>query len=139
MSAVNVCYEYQGYSDYWGGNGRRWDDNAGCLFAFYDNCTTYGDLVDQWVSDFNCSGDCDDFPEWVTADMVRQACLDALRVSPDTLVDPDCEVGNNDESPIYVVLVEIDVCPDCGGCPGDNTNDGLCQACHDLHYPLNMP
>jgi hypothetical protein len=47
--SLAATYEYQGFVDYWGGNGRRWDDDAGCLFAYLSNTTTVGDLVDQLV------------------------------------------------------------------------------------------
>ena len=84
---VDVSAEYDGYSDYWCGNGRRWDDNAGCLFASYDRNTTYGDLVDQWIDDFNGGGDCDSFPDWVDSDVIFEAIKNALRCSLSQIVD----------------------------------------------------
>ena len=73
-----VSHEFTGMSDYWGGNGRRWDDNAGCLFAFYNDQTTLRDCVDQWVDEFSAGGDCDSFPAEITSEDVRAAILDSL-------------------------------------------------------------
>lgn len=75
---LTVSHEFHGYSDYWSGNGRRWDDNAGCLFAFYGPDTTLKDCVDQWVGDFNMGGDCDSLPEDITGDDIREAILTSL-------------------------------------------------------------
>jgi hypothetical protein len=65
-------------ADYWGGNGRRWDDDAGCLFAHYGPLTTLRDIIDQLVDDYNSGGDCDSFPSSVSSNNVRAALLAML-------------------------------------------------------------
>lgn len=84
MPKVRARYEFSGLPDYWGGNGRRWDDNAGCVFAYYDGRTTLRDLIDSAVDDFCMGGDfeprCSDCDPWadITEDDVRAALLDCL-------------------------------------------------------------
>jgi hypothetical protein len=143
---ITVSHEYTGMSDYWGGNGRRWNDNAGCLFAYYDKDTTLRDCVDQWVSEFNSGGDCDAFPAGITSEDIRAAILDAMtpagRADYESGALADCAKGCEDcedcddycESPVWIILVEVDVCPDCGDCSGDDTCDDLCEACNKLNY-----
>jgi len=75
---LTVSHEYSGMPDYWGGNARRWDDDAGCLFAHYGSGTTLRDCVDQWVDEFLAGGDCDNMPEDVGDNDVRDAILDSL-------------------------------------------------------------
>jgi hypothetical protein len=111
---MRATFLYQGLPDYWGGDGRRWDDDAGCLFYCYDNRTTVRELIDGLVADFNSGGDCDSFPEDVGCSDVRAALLDML--SPKGLgdyhgdrpfegavdVDPDQE-----DLPAVIVLLEL--------------------------------
>jgi hypothetical protein len=78
MSLLTATYIYDGLPDYWGGNGDRWNDNAGCVFAYYGPFTTLRDIVDGAVDDFCAGGDCDTMPEEVTEEMVRAALLDCL-------------------------------------------------------------
>lgn len=75
---ITASFEYSGMVDYWGGNGRRWDNNAGCLFAYYSTDTTLREIVDQWVDEYTMGGDCDEFPEEITEEDIRQAILDSL-------------------------------------------------------------
>jgi hypothetical protein len=75
---VTATFIYHGMSDYWGGDGDRWDDNKGCLFAFYGCGTTLRDLIEGWVCDFNSGGDCDTLPEEVTDKDIHAALLDML-------------------------------------------------------------
>jgi hypothetical protein len=183
MPKLRVSHEFQGYSDYWRGNGRRWDKGAGCLFAYYGPDTTLRDCVDQWVDDFWGGGDFehhDDGPdafEGITQDHLRQAILqdflneqgrkdyesgalcefaaecednrtccdcgagigdshnadcDDGDVGPD-----DCDDDDWEESPIWIILVEIDVCKECGkGC--DHTVDDLCADCGAKQYPSDF-
>lgn len=56
-ATVTASFLYSGVGDFWVGNGRRWDDDAGCVFASYGPGTTCGEIVDQWVDDFNSGGD----------------------------------------------------------------------------------
>ena len=65
MPTIRVTHEFLGWSDYWKGNGCRWEDDKGCLFAFIGPDTTLHDCVDQWVSDFFNGGDFD--YGWLTA------------------------------------------------------------------------
>ena len=75
---VNV--EYDGLPDYWSGNGRRWDGNAGCLFASYGADTTWRDLISGLLDDYVMSGD---FEGEVWADInteqLEPAITNALR------------------------------------------------------------
>lgn len=179
MTIISVTHEYSGFSDFWGGNGRRWDNDAGCLFAHYVAGTTLHDCVDQWVEDFNGGGDCDSFPDEITSDDIRAAILDYLTEQgradyksgalaecavkyaeandfdkcqecgkslgdrhefncgkaaircPDVVQD-DCNEDEDDyESPIWVILVEIEVCDDCGAAV-DTDGDNLCVDCADV-------
>jgi hypothetical protein len=200
---ISVTSEYVGMPDYWSGNGRRWDDNAGCLFAFYNDETTLRCIIDQWVDDFWGGGDCDSFPEEVTSDDIRAAIMDSLTdegradYQADALCGPasdyeveweacesvdDVEIGDdvkidnidddevigevtkvtetsifveyndklyrrdpedvykrvddNDccDSPMWVVLVEIETCEDCGECVNDDDECPKCDSwdlCHN--------
>ena len=150
MANITVEHEFCGWSDYWGGNGQRWDDNAGCLFAYYDKRTTLRDCVDQWVEEFCAGGDCDSFHEDITAEDIREAILTTLlndrgradyeagalaecaadwaSYSDDDEVEEDCE------SPIWIILVKYDKCPDCDNPSGEETYDELCDSCHKKHY-----
>jgi hypothetical protein len=176
---VTASFLYSGMSDYWGGNGDRWDDNKGCLFAFYGYGTTVRDLIDQWADDFWNGGDCDTLPEGVTNEVVRAALLDMLTdqgraeydnnslcefaiecaacngvsayITPDGPNDDDtirdrmeddgCSeekieeaLGEYLDSPIAIVMIECDVCPDCGKPSGDDTVDELCDECNKEYY-----
>ena len=184
MTIIRVSHEFHGMSDYWGGNGRRWDKGAGCLFAFYGPDTTLRDCVDQWVDDywqggdFDAGGDAfkdisgDDIREAILTDLLNERgradydsgalCEFAAECEDDRVCnecgepigqphDDDCayvaetgfgyNVESDDcddddcfESPIWVILVEIDVCEECGaGC--DHTVDDLCADCGKKHYP----
>ncbi len=107
---VSVTHEYLGLSDYWGGNGRRWDDNAGCLFAHYGANTTLRDCVDDWVNDFSGGGDCDSFHEDVTEEDIRAAILDSLT-----------EQGRDDyKNGVLAECASYCECPYCGGECNDN-------------------
>lgn len=75
---LTATFLFSGMVDYWGGDGERWEDNKGCLFAPYDHTTTLHDLVDALVNDFEGGGDCDSMPEWITGLDVREAILGAL-------------------------------------------------------------
>jgi hypothetical protein len=75
---LEALFLFSGMVDYWGGDGERWDDDKGCLFAPYDHTTTVRDMIDAWVADFEGGGDCDSMPEWITALDVREALLNML-------------------------------------------------------------
>jgi hypothetical protein len=152
MPKITVTHEFSGMGDYWGGNGRRWDDNAGCLFASYDGNTSVRDLVDGWVNDFCAGGDCDSLPEDVTDSDVRDAILAALsstgRAAYDTgsLSDESVayaeangiEAGvphddENDEDdwcefPVSIILIECEVCSECGVW-AEHAVDDICAPC----------
>lgn len=139
---LHVSHEFAGFGDYWGGNGRRWDRDAGCLFAFYGPGTTLRHCVDQWVADFFDGPDCEEIVGYTEED-VRKAILDSLTeqglkdYESDALCAPAADLEDFDEdseSPIWVLLIEADMCPDCNQPSGEDTNDGLCAGCHKLHY-----
>ena len=115
---LEASYIYDGFSDYWSGCGDRYDNNKGCLFAFYGSKTTLRDLIDEWVDDYFNGGDCDTMPKHITSEMVRAALLDMLtdsgRADYDSGAIAECAFGLEDrddadddwESPIAVVLLE---------------------------------
>lgn len=104
---LTVTHEYMGMSDYWQGNDKRWNDNAGCLFAFYGPDTTLADIVEQWTDDFIGGGDCDSLPDSVTPNDIRKAILEAITTSLDDKVsDDDCD--EDVESPQWIILVEYE-------------------------------
>ena len=112
--SIDVVHIYEGFSDYWQGDGDRWDENKGCLFAYYGPDTTYRDLVDGWLEDFNSGGDFDGKPlaEEVTEAEMRKALEDLILCDRDAVIeaagcleDFDAE---NSESPISVVLVTLE-------------------------------
>ena len=133
VMSISATFEYYGFSDYWQGNGRRWDDDAGCLFAYASRNMTLRDVVDQWVDDFMGGGDCDTMGEDVTEEEVRKALESLVDRSDhysgdlsevyeptkdtDDLFDAteeeenDAEIEDDSddcESPIIVVLIEQD-------------------------------
>lgn len=205
MSNLTASYEYSGMPDYWGGNGRRWDRDAGCLFAYYNGSTTLRDIVDQLVDDYGNNGEHeDDCWESIDSEDVRQAILDMLTaqgradynsgalsewavdyakinaydgelvVGESVMIDNCFNLTGNEyaigtiakisessvfvdidgktlrrdfddvyplvdeddccESPMVVVMLELEVCPDCDNPSGDNTYDGLCDKCQRIHY-----
>lgn len=108
---VSVTHEYSGLSDYWGGNGRRWDDDAGCLFAYYGATTTLRECVDGWVNDFSGGGDCDAFHEDVTEEDIRAAILDSLTSQGRA----DYDSGALAEVAVeYAAVNGLEECPYCG-------------------------
>jgi hypothetical protein len=120
---INATFLYAGMADYWGGDGRRWDDNAGCLFAYYGRDTTLRELVDDWVEDFIAGGDCDSFPEDVTSEDIRAAILEMLSeqgrqdyesgaisefAQEFADANPDEDEDDGGESPVAIILVELE-------------------------------
>ncbi len=181
---IRVSHEFVGFSDYWGGNGRRWDDDAGCLFAHYGKDTTLADIVDQWVDDYCMGGDCDSFPADIDGEDIRAAILDSLtdkgRADYDSgalaecaedyardaepsvcrdcgaalgephedgcsvldglfddddhnVTEDDCD-DNDDmcESPVWIILVEVEVCSECGAAD-EHAVDDICAGCAEKH------
>jgi hypothetical protein len=120
---LDATFIYSGMVDYWGGDGERWEDDRGCLFANYDHTTTLRDIVEELVEDFNSGGDCDTMPEWITALDVKEAILATF--SEQGLKDyhssalsewamdcepcEDCEDGNCDcETPVVIMLLRYE-------------------------------
>lgn len=75
MPKLTATFLYYGHSDFWGGNSERWDNNNGCLFAYYNQCTTLKDLIDQLVDDFSNGGDCEKMHEEITDADVRETLI----------------------------------------------------------------
>jgi len=121
---VHATFLYSGMPDYWKGDGSRWDDDNGCLFAYYDHTTTLRQLIDNWVSDFANGGDCDTIDENITELDIKVALLEML--SPAGVQDyhgdelagcakdyrdanTEEDLANEDwESPFAVVLIETE-------------------------------
>jgi hypothetical protein len=123
---LHASFEYAGLPDYWGGNGRRWDDDAGMLFAYYGGFTTLHDIVEQWIDDFGFNGEFDS-PVWddVSDEEIRAAVMAGL--TEQGLADyhshalsewsadyadandmtEDSEDDDFGDSPIAVLLLEI--------------------------------
>lgn len=151
MAKLNVSFEYSGFADYWSGNGRRWDDNAGCLFAYYGPRTTMRELVDQHIEDFNSGGDTvekEAFDQFSDED-VRAAILDmlttegrqdydnnaicefALELAKENGIDPEAEEDEEaerdllgDESPVVILLIEVEEDED-----DEEEDDCVCEQC----------
>lgn len=111
---INVTHIYEGFSDYWCGTGYRCDDDKGCLFAYYGPDTTYADLIDGWIEDFNSGGDFDGKPlaEKVEERDLREALEAIVSVPLDTPYGPAQDLEDldpeNAESPISIVLVSLE-------------------------------
>ena len=149
---IKAQFLFSGFGDYWSGDSDRWDDNKGCLFAHYDHRTTLRDLIDSWVNDFCMGGDCDSLPEEVTESDVRAALLDMLNdkgradyesgaLSEFAKFYADCNDLNEDdeddehmESPVAIVLIECEICDDCGAW-AEHYIDEMCIDCTEKHYP----
>jgi len=114
---------YRGMSDYWGGNSDRWEDDNGCLFAFYAGKTTWGDLVEEWVSDYWGGGDCDSLPSDVSGDDVRAALLEEL-ASYGYDLSALCDGAEN-----YDDANALTECPDCGDELPDPDDSDECTNC----------
>ena len=130
---VSATFLYSGMPDYWHGDGDRWDENKGCLFAYYGPTTTLREMVDEWVDDSR-NGDLDDKAAWsdVSDDEIRAALIEMLspqgRKEYDDETAGPCEFarayadangiegdddGDSDgESPFAVVLVTVDTSDD---------------------------
>lgn len=125
--AIKATFIYSGMADYWQGNGDRWNDNAGCLFASYGPDTTLRDMIDDWVDDFMGGGDCDTLPDNVMDSDIRAALLAMLSDQGRIVYESgalseqaiefahanDLEAGepwpdDMGDSPIVIVLIECD-------------------------------
>lgn len=113
MLSISARYQYDGMVDYWSGNGRRWDDDAGCLFAYLHRGITCLQVIDQLANDY--ADTCDfDHPIWqsVSSEGIRKTLLSMVQ-DPEDLDRPlegyeDLQEDENTESPVFVVLIEID-------------------------------
>jgi hypothetical protein len=124
MALLTATFLYNGLPDYWGGDGDRWDDNKGCVFAFYGAGTTLRDIIDGAVDDFNSGGDCDTMPEEVTSEDVRKALLDCL--SPAGRADYDSGAVSEFAAE-YASINGYGVCRECGEAVDD---------AHDVDCPV---
>jgi hypothetical protein len=121
MALLTATFLYNGLSDYWGGDGDRWDNDKGCVFASYGAFTTLRDIIDDAVDDFCAGGDCDSMPEEVTENDVRVALLDCL--SPTGRAD--YASGAVAECAAYYAATNgYDRCSECGESIGDPHEDG---------------
>lgn len=116
---VSASFLFDGDIQYWGGDGDRWDDNKGCLFAHYGPETTLKDLVESWVDDSQ-NGDLDEKEAWndVSSDEIRAALVEML--SPEGKKEysnpkaGSCEFaqeldGNGDYDVVAIVLVTVEM------------------------------
>jgi RNA polymerase-binding transcription factor DksA len=117
---LSATYLYSGLPDYWSGNGDRWDDDKGCVFASYGSRTTLQQLVEDAVSDFNMGGDFESFPEDISDDDVREALLESL--TDQGREDYYKEVVW-DGAVEYMEINGFDRCKDCGNYIGTEHSD----------------
>ena len=123
MPIVTAEFLYAGLPDYWGGNGDRWDDDKGCVFAYYGKGITVRNIIDGAVDDFLGGGDCDSLPDEVTDNDVRAALLASLTdigradYANDTVSDFATD---------YADANGLDRCRDCGAKMGD-PHEGHCD------------
>jgi hypothetical protein len=138
-----ATFEFSGFGDYWGGNGRRWDDDAGCLFSFYGPKTTMRELVEGWIDDANLGGDLDrkvPFADMTNADL-REALFNMLseegqkayhegdKAGPCEIAAfyAECNEGedlDDCESPVAIVLLQAvcehdEILSKCDTCNGE--------------------
>jgi len=110
---ITISSLFTGLVDYWGGDSKRWEDNAGCLFCHYTPATTYQDAVDIFVDDYSMGGDCDSFPEEITSKIIKDA-LEQQIGNANTIIEPakylDTEDYDEDdyELPVWIILIEIE-------------------------------
>jgi hypothetical protein len=123
MTIVTAEFLYGGLPDYWGGNSDRWDDDKGCVFAYYGKGTTVRDIIDGAMADFIEGGDCDSFPDEVTDNDVRAALLACLT----DIGRADYASGAvSDYASYYTYANRLDRCQDCGEKEG-NPHDEDCM------------
>ena len=148
---LTISHEFRGMSDYWGGNGRRWDADAGCVFAYYGKDTTLRDCVNQWVEDFWNGGDFDNshldndpFAD-VTEDDIRAAILESMTeqgradYESGTLCDGAADwEGDSDKWSCSVCRQSVTVesyeyaeigCPYCAECDREMERDDDAEYC----------
>ena len=111
---ISASVIYNGMPDYWSGDGSRWDDDKGCLFAYYSPDTTNEDIVQGWLEDFNMGGDFDGkaVAQQITPEELETALrgvfIDGIDFSATFGPSKDLEDFDEDgESPFCIVLVHI--------------------------------
>ena len=109
--SISATLEYYGFC--WKGNGRRWDDYAGHLFAYAHKDMTLGDVIDQWVDDFMGGGECDEID--TTEEEMREALASICNGDLSEIFEPTRDIEDDSDSddcdcasPIIVVLIEQD-------------------------------
>ena len=128
MTLVTAEFLYAGLPDFWGGNSDRWDDDKGCLFAYYGKGTTVRDIIDGMVHDFLGGGDCDSLPDEVTDEMVRAALLASLT----DIGRADYHSGAvSDYATNYADVDRLDRCRYCGEKEGEQHGVGCDVAMYD--------
>lgn len=121
MSLVTAEFLYAGLPDYWGGNGDRWDDDKGCIFAPYGKDTLVRDIVQGAVNDFITGGDCDTLHKDVNCGDIREALLACLTDEG----RKDYHNGGVSEFSIdYAEANNLNCCRDCGESMGDEHEEG---------------
>jgi hypothetical protein len=117
MSKITASFIYSGLPDYWGGEGRRNDNDAGCLFAFYGASTTLRDIIDSAADDFFNGGDFDyyegDTDPWegVSRNDVRDALLECLTEQGRADYDSNAV---SEFALDYAAINGFDSCRECG-------------------------
>ena len=151
--SVTATFIFSGLPYYWGGDGRRNDNDARCLFALYGKDTTLRDIIDSAVEDFYNGGDFylhDSGPDpWADVDGedVRAALLECLSAQGRADYDSgaisefaaDYADANNlddlddfGDYPVCIFLLEVAVCDEYGGTCEDAGD--MCRLCRKDRY-----
>ena len=111
---ITISHEYAGHIDFWQGNSKRWENNAACLFCPYTSKTTYKEAVETFFEDYLIGWECDNFPEKITDDMIKDVLNHQLGNS-EKLIEPAkyLNEANDDtidthESPVWIILLEVE-------------------------------
>jgi hypothetical protein len=106
---MTITLLYVGFSDYWSGNGRRWDDDAGCVFVPLYKGMTLRDVLNGIKKEIAAGGDTDTMSEDSTSDNAIDEAFNALILDD---IDAEYVFGStefdvcNGEPPVAIFLLE---------------------------------
>ena len=122
---LTANYLYSGPSDYFGGYGCADDEGRKefLLYAFYSRKTSLADIVDELVSDAWNGSTCNDLPDDVTDDEIRDAIMTTalttqgrIDVAEGTVAECSVAWGDGAECACGASLTDVDdgdPCPVC--------------------------
>lgn len=114
---VQALYLYSGMSDYWRGDGERWEASKACTFATYGPDCSLRTVINALVDDSNDGPDFQGKPLWdaIEAEDIRQALI--LSLSPEGLEEWErndgspCEFAREYGEPLLAPPTEADALP----------------------------